>query len=199
MALYKFKVYFEDNEDVYRVIEIKSGQTFLELHEAILASIGFDKKHDASFFMSDDNWRKGQEITTRTGADKPLMKDAKLNKYINDPHQKIIYIYDFNADWTLNCELTGIVIKEDITVDYPNIVKSVGKAPKQYATEKKIGEDLEEDEFEYITRNLLAGDVSKEELDEHAGGFGSEGDDEEESEDDLFGGGEDENIALDED
>lgn len=179
MPLYKFKVYFEDNDEVYRVIEVKHNQTFNHFHEAILASVGFDNKHDASFYMSDDNWRKGEQLTTKKGTDLPLLKDSKLNAYINDPHQKILYMYDFDAQWWFNCELTGIVINETPGTDYPNVLKSVGKAPKQYNTEKKIGEDLEEDEFEYITRNLLAGDVSPDELGE---GFGSEGE-EEESED----------------
>jgi len=43
---------------------------------------------------------------------------------------------------------------------------------------------LKEDEFEYIARNLLAGDVSEEELKEHEG-FGDATDDEDsDSEDD---------------
>jgi len=52
MAAYKFKVSFEDYEDIYRVIEIKPTQTFLDLHKAILESIKFDDKQMASFYMS---------------------------------------------------------------------------------------------------------------------------------------------------
>ncbi len=194
MPLYKFKVYFEDNDEVYRIIEVKHNQTFQHLHEAILTSVGFDNKHDATFYMSDDTWRKGQQLTTKKGTDFPVLKDSKLNAFINDPHQKIIYVYDLEAQWWFNCELTGIIISEDAGKDYPFVAKTVGKAPKQYNTEKKIGEDLEEDEFEYITRNLLSGDVAPEELGE---GFGSEGEDEEENEegDDsgLFSNDEEEN------
>jgi hypothetical protein len=32
MAAYRFRVYIEDNEDVYRDIDVRSGQTFEELH-----------------------------------------------------------------------------------------------------------------------------------------------------------------------
>ena len=32
MAVYKFKIVVEDNEDIYREIEILSGQTFEEFH-----------------------------------------------------------------------------------------------------------------------------------------------------------------------
>jgi hypothetical protein len=183
MPLYKFKVYFEDNEDVYRVIEIKPGQTFTHFHDVILQSIGFDNQHDASFYMSDDMWRKGEEISKLKKGENVVMKDAKLNAFINDPHQKILFVYD--GQWWFNCELAGIVMTENPATDYPSVFKSVGKAPKQYAAkDKKFGEGLEEDEFEYIARNLLAGDVSEEELKEHEG-FGDATDDEDsDSEDD---------------
>lgn len=170
MPLYKFKVYLDDNDEVFRVIEIKPGQKFLHFHDVILKAYGFDDKHDASFFMSDDTWKKGQEIVKAKKGDTPRLKDAKLNAFINDPHQKIIFIYNQDdVQWYFHCELNGIIMNDDIGVDYPNIAKTVGKSPKQYAKGKKVGEGLEEDEFEYLTRNLLAGDVSAEELKEHDG------------------------------
>ena len=62
MAVYKFKLFIEDNEDIYREIEILSGQTFEDFHNAIQDAYKFDKKHAASFFVSDDYWRKDQLI-----------------------------------------------------------------------------------------------------------------------------------------
>jgi len=58
MSVYRFKVTFEDNDEIYREIEIKSVQTFEDFHFVILQSIGFDTIHNASFFISDDYWRK---------------------------------------------------------------------------------------------------------------------------------------------
>ena len=63
MAIYRFKVSFEDYDEVNRIIEIKSTQTFLDFHHCIQESIKFDNKHAASFFVSDDFWRKNDEIT----------------------------------------------------------------------------------------------------------------------------------------
>jgi len=63
MAVYKFKLFIEDNEDIYREIEILSGQTFEDFHNSIQDAYKFDKKHAASFFVSDDFWRKGTEVT----------------------------------------------------------------------------------------------------------------------------------------
>ena len=50
MAVYKFKIFIEDNEDIYREIEILSGQTFDDFHNIIQDAYKFDKKHAASFF-----------------------------------------------------------------------------------------------------------------------------------------------------
>lgn len=153
MAVYKFRVTFEDHEDVSRDLEIKSTQSFEELHSAILSSIGFDHKENASFFMSDDNWKKGREISltekTNGEAKLPLMKKSRLCDFIADPHQKIYYLYDFVNEWTFHVELLKIVVNEDAGVLYPRIVKINGEAPKQHDTAPKavpVPEDFNEEE-----------------------------------------------------
>ncbi len=137
MAVYKFSVTFEDYDDVYREIEIKSSQTFEDLHKAIQDSIGFDNKQLASFYMSNDMWRKGREITLmdmneeNEEAPKSIMKSCKLADFIEDPHQKIIYVFDFMAMWNFMVELMKIQ-PDNAKVKYPICSKSVGVAPKQY-------------------------------------------------------------------
>ncbi len=176
MAVYKFKLTFEDYEDTYRVIEIKSNQTFLDFHKVILESISFDEKQLASFFMSNDTWRKEQEITLEDMTDDPenpipIMKTAKLSQFVNDPHQKIIYVYDFMAMWTMRLELFGIEIKENPKFTYPRIGKTVGLAPKQYDKVQRFGL-VDDNEFDEITKNYLVeteeigGEISDDEADE---------------------------------
>lgn len=176
MAVYKFKLTFEDYEDTYRVIEIKSNQVFLDFHKIILESIMFDDKQLASFYMTNDTWRKGQEITLEDMTDDPEnpipeMKTAKLSQYINDPHQKIIYVYDFMALWTMRLELFGIEVKENPKFTYPRIGKSVGLAPKQYDKVQRFGL-VDDNEFDEITKNYLdktedlGGEISDDEADE---------------------------------
>lgn len=144
MAIYKLRVVFEENEDVYRDIEIKSGQTFEEFHNAIQEAYKFDKKHAASFFVSDDYWRKGQEITLRKEdlplddidirkkADpKKLMTEVKIAKYIDQPHQRFVYVFDPVVQWSFLIELMKID-SDNPKVKYPVCVKTVGTAPKQY-------------------------------------------------------------------
>jgi len=176
MAVYKFKVSFEEYEDIYRVIEIKSTQTFLDFHKAILASIGFDEKQLASFYMSTDSWKKGQEITLEDMTENPenplpIMAKAKLSQYIIDPHQKILYVYDFIECWTMLIELKGISATENPKTTYPNLFKSAGPAPKQYDKVQKFGL-VDDNEFDEITKNYLnrseeiPGEISDDEADE---------------------------------
>lgn len=135
--VYRFRVLFEEYEDVYRDIEIKSGQTFEDLHNAIQSAIGFDASQMASFYMSDDYWRKGVEITLMdvsedTKKPKKTMNKSILSDFIDDPHQKMIYVFDFMAMWTFYIELIKIIPQEDPKAVYPRCVKTGGIAPKQY-------------------------------------------------------------------
>jgi hypothetical protein len=158
MAVYRFKVIFEDQEDTVREIEIQGKQTFEELHRTIQEAIGFDNSKDASFFMSDDFWRKGQEITNskivqnddddddyRRPKKVPVkqMSKSRVADFIDDPHQKIVYVFDPAAKWTLLVELIKI-LTDDPKVSYPRTVKSSGAAPKQY--KQVIAPPVEDDE-----------------------------------------------------
>jgi hypothetical protein len=186
MAVYKFKITFEDYEDISRVIEIKSTQTFFDLHKAILDSIGFDQKQMASFYMSNDSWKRFEEITLEdmTDSDEPekklaIMSKSKLCDFIIDPHQKMIYIYDFIELWTILIELSGIEIKEKAGAKYPACIKTTGLSPKQYAKVQKFGL-VDDNEFDEITKNYLykTEDTGNELSDDEADEFGLYEDDE---------------------
>jgi len=70
--------------------------------------------------------------------------------YIDDPHQKMVYVFDPAVKWTIMVELMKIV-PHDPKTNYPKTTKSVGAAPKQYKqvlTPPPVDEDedLEDDE-----------------------------------------------------
>src|SRR4051812_4634950 len=104
MAVLKFRIYFEEDETVYRDVAIKHTQTFQDLHYAILKAYEFDNKHQATFYRSNDNWQRGREISFQK-YDKPyqaeplLMETTTIGSEIKDPNQKFIYIYDFTKNW----------------------------------------------------------------------------------------------------
>jgi hypothetical protein len=133
MAIYRFKVTFENYDDVWREIDIRSDQTFEDFFYAIQQSIGFDNHLEASFYISNDQWKLGQQISSV--ADKKnviALKEAVMHDWVNDPHQKIYYTYDPNNDWTFFIELVRIFMREDHSLNYPACVKVYGDAPVQY-------------------------------------------------------------------
>lgn len=158
MAIYRFRVTFEDYDDVYREIDLFPKHTFLDLHQAIHKSLGYDPEMPSSFYASDDQWRKGQEITylpnERRKQEKViLMENAKLSQFIDDPHQKFYYTYDFNRPYDFHVQLIRI-LKEEEGKEYPSVFKSVGVSPRSansfdLAT-SSAASDGEEDDFDFL-------------------------------------------------
>ena len=136
MAIYRFKVSFDDY-DVVREIDIKSNQTFEEFHYAIHKAINFNPDYSSSFYVSNDQWIKGEEIAFLPAERKiengvKLMKDVKLSKFIDDPHQKFYYISNFEKPFDFHVQLVNISLDADPSVEYPVTVRSSGEAPKQF-------------------------------------------------------------------
>ncbi len=153
MATYRFRVTFEDFDDITRDIEIRSTQTFEEFHYAIQNAIGFDASKPTSFFLSDDNWKKGKEITTREIIDSETetaspLKNSRLCDFIIDPHQKIYYLFDTASQWTFRIELVKINREEELGASYPRCIKSVGEAPKQYGATNIAVLPVPEEDFD---------------------------------------------------
>ena len=150
MAVYRFKVSFEDFEDIYREIEVTSEQTFADFYKAILSSIKFEDRGTVSFFMSNDSWKKGVEISNSDKTDrdgKPVAKTDKsfLKSYIADPHQKIYFLIDCESVWAFHIELVKILAAADVKLSYPHVRKVSGDAPSQFKV--KIAPVLEDDDF----------------------------------------------------
>ena len=168
MAIYKFRITFEDYDEVSREIEIKSNQSFEDLHRAIHAAIGFDGKANSSFYMSNDQWHKGKEITLNESSIKDaaktvLMEKSILKNFIIDPHQKIYYIFNLEKPWTFYIQLMKITINEDPNLQYPICTKTSGIAPKQFGISPIIPTVANED-LDFLNEFGM-GDEDEEEVD----------------------------------
>ena len=167
MAILKFRVYFEDDDSVYRDVVIRHTQSFLQLHQAILKAYEFDSKHQATFFRSNDHWQRGKEISLQK-YDKPykveplLMETTNVGTEIFDPNQKFVYLYDFTKNWSFLVELINVTKEENPRLEYPATLRTEGIAPSQYGTKGLVSDKLAEMEEKY---DLVTG----------AEGFGEEG------------------------
>ncbi|GGC44957.1 hypothetical protein GCM10011386_41530 [Parapedobacter defluvii] len=134
MAIYRFRVSFEDYDDIIREIDVLPKQTFLDLHKALHATTGYNPEIPSSFYVSNDHWKKGDEIAYLPDERKKergvaLMEDSKLSKFIDDPHQKFYYVYNISQPFDFHVQLIKI-LKEEAGKEYPALFKSVGQAPK---------------------------------------------------------------------
>lgn len=154
MAVLKFRIYFEEDDSIYRDVAVKHTQSFLQLHQIILKAYEFDSKHQATFYRSNDNWQRGREISLAK-YDKAykvlplLMEETTIGSEIRDPNQKFIYTYDFVKNWGFMVELINVSKEENAKLDYPVVVKTEGIAPSQYGTKGLVGDKLTEVEEKY--------------------------------------------------
>lgn len=145
--LYRFRVILDAEEDVFRDIEIMSDNTLEDFHNTILQSFGFDGSEMASFYISDDEWSQGEEISQFELAEGEssvrLMNETTLDDVVSESQTKLIYVYDFLSMWTFLVELAEIA-EPDPGMDYPNLMFVHGQLPAA-APEKDF--IAEEDEF----------------------------------------------------
>lgn len=146
MQAYRFRLLYEEQEDFLRDIEIKPGQTFKDFHDIILQSSDLDGNELASFFICDPLWNKHREITLiDMGVKTPdtdfddederkpvvvpipvmIMEDVKVREVIDDPHQRILFEYNFLNPRTFFIELIKIVDADPKKI-YPVCVKREG-------------------------------------------------------------------------
>jgi len=186
MAILKFRIYFEDDDSIYRDVVIRHTQSFFELHEAILKAYEFDNKHKATFFRSNDHWQRGREISLEVyekdyKAAPLLMKDTTVGSEIKNPGQKFIYNYDFNKNWSFMIELINVSKEENAKLSYPATVRTEGIAPSQYGTKGLLGAKFADVEEKYDLTQGAEGFATKDEEGEDLG-LAEEGSEEESEE-----------------
>ncbi|HUS02157.1 MAG TPA: hypothetical protein VMY77_10545 [Chitinophagaceae bacterium] len=154
MAILRFRIYWEEDDSVYRDVLIKHSHTFSDLHHEILRCFEFDNKHKATFYRSNDKWQRGKEITLekydkKYVAEPFLMSETTIGSEIKDTNQKFIYVYDFNKNWTFMVELINVNKEESSKISYPSCARTEGIGPSQYGTKGLISEKLSEIEEKY--------------------------------------------------
>lgn len=154
MSAYKFRVLLdtENNEEIFRDIVINKTDTFEVFYNAVIASFNFEGNQMASFYMSNDNWDKGFEITLLDMSldddmiePVAIMSEQKIVDFIKESAQKMMLVYDFARMWIFLVELIEIVEEK---VDQPKVALSIGMAPP----EDSRGMDLD-DEFGDFTED----------------------------------------------
>ena len=123
----KFRVLLdsEKNEEIFRDILIRDTDDFESFYTAIKKSFGFNGQEMASFYVSNDSWDKGHEISLVDPLP-TVMNQAKIKDFLEEPDQKFILVYDFMKMWIFLIELIGFDRSEPET---PEILLAMGIAP----------------------------------------------------------------------
>lgn len=152
--IYRFRVILDNDteDDIFRDIEIRENDTLEDFHNTITQSFGFDGSEMASFYVSNDEWEQGEEISLFDISDEAnarLMNETSLNDVVHEAQTRLIYIYDFFSMWTFLVELAEIVEEAEGT-DYPNLMFVHGQIPDEAPERSFEADDLDDfnDEFD---------------------------------------------------
>jgi hypothetical protein len=117
-----------------RLIHIDPEQTFEDLHRTIQNTANFDHSQLASFFLTDDHWRRKIEIclldSGYSNRKELSMRNTKLNEYITTTGQKLVYVFDFFNERLFYLELKEKLMKTDLKE--PFVAYEKGDAPNQF-------------------------------------------------------------------
>lgn len=190
--IYRLKVTTDVSKNFLRVYEIKDAQTLYDLHEHILADLGYAPDQMIEFRTFDNKHQPGHEYGLFDMGDGSIdtvtMQDLK-----KDGETVMLYVFDLHNDRSLRIEIAE-EDEESSRKVYPLTIEDKGVAPDQFDAHQKeekelpvsrkpapIGDnednddDLDdmEDDLEEDEENEI--DDDDEQLDDNYGGmFGSE-------------------------
>ncbi len=138
MSVLKFRIMYEEDDTVFRDIDIKPAHSLIDLEAVIHSSYDLPATGKGLFYMSNDNWQKGKNIYPSEQKESKEAKKAKAKmapgtpaivSYLNDPHQHFIYEYQGQQEFIFLIELLSVGGKEDFRTNYPVCVRSQGASP----------------------------------------------------------------------
>lgn len=135
--LFRIKFISDEVEGFIREIVIDSEATFLELNKAILDACSYPDDQMTSFYICDEEWERGQQITredmgtSSEDEDVLIMGKTRISEFIEDEGQNLQFVFDPFSDRVFYMTVKETILGED--KEKPEVVRSVGKAPRQIA------------------------------------------------------------------
>lgn len=152
---YIFNILSADSEDFFLQIIINEKATFFEFHKFIQAELGYDNSQMATFYSSNDDWEKINEIPLLDmETNKNLMEETIINKIAKNKKDKLLYVFDLFSERAFFISLLDI--KEN-KIKTPKCIQKKGNIPEQIIISSKeinfndyIEDDDIKDEFDDI-------------------------------------------------
>ena len=150
--IYLFRIISDENPVFFRDLVADSSDTFLKFHHTLQKDLGYDPTQLASFFLTNHQWEKQQEITLIDMMPDPgistfTMDQTTLGEHLQDLNQRMIYVFDFFSDRAFFIELIE-TSDETSPKETPFIGHSKGDPPPQLALERLLDEDADDNLFD---------------------------------------------------
>ncbi|MBA3649137.1 MAG: hypothetical protein H0W62_11410 [Chitinophagales bacterium] len=138
MALYKFRVVYEEDDSIFRDIEVKPSNTMIDFEGSIVTAYSLPSPYKGLFYKANDSWQRVKQIDIAARPDEQKMKGRTKAKaqsfpllvtYIDDPHQKFVYEYKGSQEFVFLLELMSLSGSEKSHIAYPFCVKQQGLSP----------------------------------------------------------------------
>lgn len=147
--IHRYRVILDVEEDVFRDIDIQADANLEDFHNAIVQAFGFEGNEMAAFYLSNNGWEQGEEFVlfSLEEEDSRAMVDVELKEVALQPHDRLIYVYDFLNFWKFLVELMEVAEPEQ-GVLYPHLVQSLGSVPEVAPETYFESETLEDENFD---------------------------------------------------
>jgi len=137
--------FISDEEDSFVIdVNINHNQTFEQLHNSIQETLKYDSSQLASFFITNDDWEKLQEIALvdmGNDTDVKIMADTKIEDFFTEKNQRILYIFDYFNERLFFGSVVRTIDAES-PIQLPSVSKLEGTIPPQT---KEISTNLNDD------------------------------------------------------
>lgn len=132
---YQFRVKFLHQKKVYRELEIYGDWSLHELAALILKSVKFEFDHCCGFYSNLKKMQDSEEkyeIFVDYGHESPEGAKSLKGSLIQDVFEvkkKMLFYFDYGDNWEFEVTCLKVTDKE---LTKNGIIKTEGKAPKQY-------------------------------------------------------------------
>ncbi len=170
--IYTFRIVSDEVDNFKREISIDADATFLDLRNAICESVGYDKGQMNSFFLCEDGWEKGKEITLEdmgsdSSEDVYLMDECVISDFVEDEGQRLIFVFDYMTERSFFIEMKTAQPRKSLKD--PVCTVAMGTPPPQF---------IDLDDFEAKIDAKAASAIAASDIDEEFYGADSYNDDE---------------------
>lgn len=133
--VFRIKFICEEVDGFVREVKIDSDATFLDLNKIILKSCNYPDDQLTSFYLCNDEWQRGEQITredmgfSSSDEDVYIMEKTRLSELIEDEEQHLEFVFDPFSNRSFFLDVKEVIFGEHLAE--AEIVRAKGDAPQQ--------------------------------------------------------------------